>query len=161
MCFDKILAFMRYDASVGCGLVITLSRALVGKVRGCDIDFLRCSFRLFPRQPHVGEMPSPKIGSSPGFSKRSIRPATVPRVSVHSSTTRHQVRLSRASRFWGQGNASDPVPPSNNKQPKQPLHLPQPRHQQKDNYPARPYLLPIPSPRRKQLKPSSKPMSHA
>ena len=63
--FDKILAFMRYDAGIGCGLVITLSRSLVGKVRECDIDFLRCSFRLFPRQPHVGEMPSPKIGSSP------------------------------------------------------------------------------------------------
>ena len=39
---------MRYDAGVGWGLVITLSRSLVGKVQGCDIDFLRCSFRLFP-----------------------------------------------------------------------------------------------------------------
>ena len=74
---------MRYDAGVGCGLVITLSRSLVGKVQGCDIDFLRCSFRLFPCQPHVGEMPSPKIGSLPVFSERSIRPATVPRASAH------------------------------------------------------------------------------
>ena len=82
--FDMILAFMRYDADVGCGLVITLSRSLVGKVRGCDIDFLRCSFRPWELLPcHAGEMPSPKIGSSPGFSDRSIRPATVPRASAH------------------------------------------------------------------------------
>jgi hypothetical protein len=84
MCFDMILAFMRYDADVGCGLVITLSHSLVGKVRGCDIDFLRCSFRPWELLPcHAGEMPSPKIGSSPGFSDRSIRPATVPRASAH------------------------------------------------------------------------------
>ena len=54
--------------------MIPLSRSLVGKARGCDIDFLRCSFRLFPFQPHDGEMPSPKIGSLPGFSDRFIRP---------------------------------------------------------------------------------------
>ena len=36
---------VRFDASVSCGRMITLSRSLVGKVRGCDIDFLRCSFR--------------------------------------------------------------------------------------------------------------------
>ena len=58
----------------GFGLMIPLSRSLVGKARGCAIDFLRCSFRLFPLQPHDGEMPSPKIGSLPGFSDRSIRP---------------------------------------------------------------------------------------
>ena len=29
----------------GCGLMIPLSRSLVGKFRGYDIDFLRCSFR--------------------------------------------------------------------------------------------------------------------
>ena len=55
--------------------MIALSRSLVGKARGCDIDFLRCSFRpweLLP--PHAGEMPSPKIGSLPGFSEHSIRP---------------------------------------------------------------------------------------
>ena len=81
--FDKILAFMRYDADVGCGLVITLSRSLVGKVRGCDIDFLRCSFRPWEPLPcHAGEMPSPKIGSPPVFSERSIRPAALPRVSA-------------------------------------------------------------------------------
>ena len=54
--------------------VIPLSHSLVGKARGCDIDFLRCSFRLFPLQPHDGEMPSPKIGSLPGFFERFIRP---------------------------------------------------------------------------------------
>ena len=48
--------------------------SLVEKARGCDIDFLRCSFRLFPFQPHDGEMPAPKIGSLPGFFDRSIRP---------------------------------------------------------------------------------------
>ena len=45
--------------------MIPLSRSLVGKARGYDIDFLRCSFRLFPFKPHDGEMPSPKIGSRP------------------------------------------------------------------------------------------------
>ena len=50
---------------------------LVEKARGCDIDFLRCSFRLFPFQPHDGEMPSPKIGSLPGFFDRSIRPESL------------------------------------------------------------------------------------
>ena len=54
--------------------MIPLSRSLVEKARGYDIDFLRCSFRLFPFQPHDGEMPSPKIGSFPGFFERSIRP---------------------------------------------------------------------------------------
>ena len=54
--------------------MIPLSRSLVEKARGCDIDFLRCSFRLFPFKPHDGEMPSPKIGSLPGFFERSIRP---------------------------------------------------------------------------------------
>ena len=53
--------------------MIPLSLTLVGKARGCDIHFLRCSFRLFPFQPHDGEMPSPKIGSLPGFSDRFIR----------------------------------------------------------------------------------------
>ena len=54
--------------------MIPLSRSLVEKARGCDIDFLRCSFRLFLFKPHDGEMPSPKIGSFPGFFERSIRP---------------------------------------------------------------------------------------
>ena len=54
--------------------MIPLSRSLVGKFRGYDIDFLRCSFRLFPFQPLDGEMPSPKIGSLTGFSERFIRP---------------------------------------------------------------------------------------
>ena len=58
----------------GFGLMIPLSRSLVGKARGYDIDFLRCSFRLFPFQPLDGEMPSPKIGSLPSFSERFIRP---------------------------------------------------------------------------------------
>ena len=60
--------------------MIPLSRSLVEKARGCDIDFLRCSFRLFPFKPHDGEMPSPKIGSLPGFFERSIRsePSSAP-----------------------------------------------------------------------------------
>ena len=49
-CLIEILSnyraiIVRCDAGVGCGLVIALSRSLVGKVRGCDIDFLPCSFR--------------------------------------------------------------------------------------------------------------------
>ena len=54
--------------------MIPLSLTLVGKARGYDIDFLRCSFRLSPFHPLDGEMPSPKIGSLPGFSDRFIRP---------------------------------------------------------------------------------------
>ena len=55
--------------------MIPLSLTLVGKFRGYDIDFLRCSFRPWELLPsHAGEMPSPKIGSFPGFSERSIRP---------------------------------------------------------------------------------------
>ena len=67
--------------AAGCSWARTAVRAgdstlasLVEKARGCDIDFLRCSFRLFPFKPHVGEMPSPKIGSLTGFFERSIRP---------------------------------------------------------------------------------------
>ena len=69
--------------------MIPLSRSLVGKFRGYDIDFLRCSFRLFPFQPLDGEMPSPKIGSFPGFSERFIRPepfSATPRIPKYGSS---------------------------------------------------------------------------
>ena len=81
------------------GLVIPLSRSLVEKARGCDIDFLRCSFRLFPFKPHDGEMPSPKIGSFPGFFDRSIRPE--PPSAATRITNRLEIKLQFCSEGTG------------------------------------------------------------
>ena len=61
------------------GLMISLSRALVGKAQGCDIDFLRCSFalencyRLSRAKCHLR-----KSGRAPAFPIVSSGPNRIP-----------------------------------------------------------------------------------
>ena len=51
--FGRISAIMRYDMGVGCGLVIPLSRSLVRKVRGCDIDYILARLSTFASTANV------------------------------------------------------------------------------------------------------------
>ena len=51
--FERISAIIRYDMDVGCGLVIPLSRSLVRKVRGCDIDYILARLSTFASTANV------------------------------------------------------------------------------------------------------------
>ena len=57
--FERISAIMRYDMGVGCGLVIPLSRSLVRKVRGCDIDYILARLSTFASAATVESRANP------------------------------------------------------------------------------------------------------
>ena len=70
--------------------MIPLSLCSSEKLGGATSIFSAVHFALFPFKPHDGEMPSPKIGSLPGFSDRSIRPEPLSAVTrITNELTRH------------------------------------------------------------------------
>ena len=56
---------MRYDMGVGCGLVIPLSRSLVRKVRGCDIDYILARLSTFASTATVESRANPTTFTPP------------------------------------------------------------------------------------------------
>ena len=85
----------------GFGLMIPLSRSLVGKARGCDIDFLRCSFRpLIPVTISRGRNAISENRVTPRLFRALHQVRTVFRSHSHHKSLRHLTSICSGGAGW-------------------------------------------------------------